>query len=178
MSSILDSLLVLQAEVSPSPPSSPTHAGVAHLLPSEALSNTTPSQQAMASSANTASVGDKHLADDDLAQFADMTGRRVRLRLAGQQELRMAARASLCFSVHLSYALSNPVLNELSPDEHILWLGAHLLRNEEHMEDIQPANAQWTMPKLLKVRGVLLNHSYSSQECIIPCRTRSTCIAT
>ena len=36
-------------------------------------------------------------------------------------------------------------------DERIIWIAAHILRSEERLEAIQPADAQWVLPKLLKV---------------------------
>lgn len=75
-------------------------------------------------------VGNRQPVEDDLVQYADQVARRVRLKPAGQQELRGLAM--------------------LTMDERIIWIAAHILRSEERLEVIQPADAQWVLPKLLK----------------------------
>ncbi|KAH9839932.1 uncharacterized protein C8Q71DRAFT_721730 [Rhodofomes roseus] len=134
MSDLFDSLLELPPSSAPSSPQPattdlPTTPANTAATEDAATREEAPSQAAN-SALSTLSAGQKRRAEDDLIQYAERTARRVRLRPAGQQELQDVAR--------------------LSPDERSVWLAARLLKNEQHLEVIQPADAQWLLPKGLK----------------------------
>ncbi|KAI0730236.1 hypothetical protein C8Q72DRAFT_951215 [Fomitopsis betulina] len=133
MSNAFNSLLSLPDS---SPPSSPLPTTVT--LPDETATGLAGEAQTTVAASSAGSVAapddppvsNRQPAEDDLVQYADQVARRVRLRPAGQQELRG--------------------LVMLTMDERIIWIAAHILRSEERLEAIQPADAQWVLPKLLK----------------------------
>ncbi|KAL6302043.1 hypothetical protein BKA93DRAFT_827851 [Sparassis latifolia] len=67
---------------------------------------------------------------EDLTQFASLAAHRVRLKPAGEKELDRVSKLSLA--------------------ERAMWTCAHMLKIEEHLEAIQPADAQWDLPRTLK----------------------------
>ncbi|KAH9942015.1 hypothetical protein B0H21DRAFT_751758 [Amylocystis lapponica] len=84
---------------------------------------------------NTASrelnTGDKRPAED-LSQYAAAAGRRVRLKLDNQREAEQFSR--------------------LSSSQRQVWTAIHLLKLQEHLEAIQPADAKWNMPDTLAAK--------------------------
>ncbi|KAH9918681.1 uncharacterized protein B0H18DRAFT_1122931 [Fomitopsis serialis] len=139
MAQLLDSLL----DVASSPPTSPT-APAAELPPDpDSVNLGTGNSNAAAatedadsdstlSAANNPRVGDKRRAEDDLIQSAQQMGRRVRLKPAAQQALDGVAT--------------------------ILWIVARMLKHEERLDTIQPAEAQWTLPRGLKEKIEVYSH--------------------
>ncbi|KAH9928726.1 uncharacterized protein B0H18DRAFT_1117909 [Fomitopsis serialis] len=82
------------------------------------------------------SLGDKRRAEEDLVEFAKQVGRRVRLRPAAQKELDANAVLSL--------------------SERTLWISARLLKHEEQLETIQPAEDKIEVYSYLVIVSPLL----------------------